>query len=383
MKRPYQEIGEQLDRIISQKLSVAQEMEAILAALKAANKTRARKTPSIKHGMKRTLAIVRAGVGEEIARECLSLVHMLVVFEDIQDLLNRDDPKITPADINALKATNWTDQSPWMEEFINVMERLAKGDNVKISEEVMVLNSDPESKKLFKKIWFERTVLEEARIHINTICIVAKLLSTVKIANAIAVAYLKGKQIKFPKGNARFTTIKGIKLNKDYNIKVHQVLYDISRMVDSAVLKLFVEQDVKAIFSIGLKIRVLFKSLTKMLDKEARVPKVTEENYHLSATFLHVLSRLQVAIDSDDGTKFFIAKLWSKFYAYTFHSGKEFSEDLSKNGMLQNLERFVKDYEDGLKSVINEEGLAEEPNPGALVEEEEDSSSLGDSFGCG
>lgn len=383
-QRPYQELGEKLDKIIKEQKPIEQEMEAILSALKEANKRRVKpaKTPSIKHGMQRTLAIVQAGVGAEIARECLSKVHMLVVFEDIKDLLDRENPEVTQEDIHALKGTSWPSDSPRMKTLIGMMERLANGDNESFKLKEKVLNSDPQSKKIRKTVERETSVLQEARMNIDRICIGAKLIITVNIAHAIAVAYLKEKGVQLPKNKARFTANSGKKLSSDADIRIHQILYDISCLVDEVVHELVIKQDYKKFLPKGIKIRVLFIPLTEMLDKASRVPKITEGNYHLSATFLHVLSRLQVAIDNDPGIKCLLGRIWGIFYTYTFHSGKDFSGDYTENGMLQNLERFVKEYEEGLQNGAKEEnvnGLQE----GVQVEKEEDSSSLGDSFGCG
>ena len=341
------ELEEKIDEILEKELDFTQGMKEILKKLKDDNnafKKPGRKS-SVAHGIIRVRGLKQDGSGDDIVAECLKRVKVLLVFEGIRELLAKDKPRVKMEDIARLKKVDWPSESPRMKKLLKQLKTLSDG-------------------KTHDK------TLKDARKEIEKICTGANLVVTVKIAQVIATDYLKKKDIKlparndkgFPKDEELFSKKKGADLSEDEGEKIYQLLYDICTIVDYIAKILVVERQPQNLVTIAGNLKTQFEKITCLFDKQARVPmNVSETNYHIVATFLHVLKRLKVAIDGETTVKAFLATFWKSFYPETFDNGNNFSEDFSENPMLANLKHAVREYEKTLdKDYLVDDSSAEE-----------------------
>jgi len=337
MKMTYLEVGQEIDKILNKKNGrrISDQIQGILDILAQVNKTnfeKPRKTPSIRHTLHRAWGLEKSGVGAEIVRYFLKEAKMLLIFEAMQVRLTESDtPKITAEDINQIKETDWPEKSPKMVKLIKNLKKIKKGN-------LDVYKTDPEIKIDTRKgrhdvktVSKETTPILAARECMGDICVAAKLVVTVKFLKIIATDYLKGYGIETPKDRSkRDKKFDMNNLDHDKDNCIHQLLYNLSIMVDELVDIIIVRRKIVEAITKIPNTKRQFDLIIKNYNEKAKVPAgksnyINQYNYHIIATFLHVLERLKDAIDNDKGVKSKIEKYWNAFLVNILDTKNEYS----------------------------------------------------------
>ena len=373
----YINVIKSIDTILLQKHTPSNEIEAIILALQEVNKAgfkKADRTPSIAQALTRASALANPNsMGQKIVKELLGRAKTLLIFEDMKTHLKKPgaikgfgkikNPEITEEDVVRIKSTNWFGNSKMMRNLIQALEKIRDKKYSKYKIEEKDIEKDSKSGELKEKIKYKFvTPVDEACKCLNEIRTDSKIHISVQIMRIIASDYLEQEKVELPKDNALFQ-------DKDfsddsYDIRVHQVLYNLSKEFEDLMKNLimpdrnkkqanvaagiatFIPEEYQELWGKSEMLKTEVFRLTSKFDENANAPtKVTKNTEHVISMYLHVLNLLKQYVKTTPLAKTLLVIIWKDFYAKCFHVSSSFNEsDLSKNSMLANLRHVVDNY---------------------------------------
>lgn len=387
-------LAQRVDVVIAKEQDIAVEINEIIETLGELNSSfkKPKEITSIVNSLHRARDLSESGIAKKVVKELLVSARSLMIFEALKLKylkVKRDKKKFEfdEEDIARVKSTNWLRESKSFQILIVALERVVKKNNAQFEvsvDEIEGAGNLEEIKTARKtKMFSPMHVIHQS---VNKIRTQAKLVLTVKYMQVIAEDFLERKGVKLPGGKACFSEEA---FSKDYDVRIAQIIYNLGQTILSTA-DIIVQERYGEVLGIKETLRDTMFEYTNMFDPVARVPlEISDDTKHLVYAYCHVIVELKRLVDINKVAQGVLNLLWPAYYKKSFKDDDVVDPNkMDKSSMLSNLKFVLDRFEQGLQEKAydsEEEQVVEQVVELEVViaDEEEEDSSLGDSFGCG